>query len=266
VIFLAIPSIILLILSLYTFHIGDKELDYTCQTGEKIDGWNVLDGTADCWNGDDEDDNATNQEFRDWVDEQNNTAQPYENRASLMILGSVTLGVIFYFYIVEFSWRVSEYFDDGRRFDFDLPQSASGANFSPEMAQARAEFPHWNQYQIQAFFDQGWSNAMLHKWIESQDETLQKKNSINEKKREVEKRFNCSYCNSRTNEVCDVPNGCKNGICKKCRESGRAKRHYRYVVAKKGWISNQVYPVQNGYKCYECSKSKWRDDGSDVGY
>lgn len=47
VIFLAIPSIVLLILSLYTFHIREKELDYTCQTGEKIDGWNVLDGTID---------------------------------------------------------------------------------------------------------------------------------------------------------------------------------------------------------------------------
>ena len=49
-------------------------------------------------------------------------------------------------------------------------------------------------------------------------------------------------------------------------ENPAERKSIRYVVTKKGWISNQVYPVHNGYKCQECSKSKWRDDGSDVGY
>jgi hypothetical protein len=293
VIFLAIPSIVLLILSLYTFHIGGQELDYTCQTGEKIDGWNVLDGTADCLNGDDEDNNTKNQDFRNWVDEQNNTSQSYEKRAFLMILGAIALGVIFYFYIDDFSWRISGYFDDdfhdiyeedyvNRYLQLSIqqepvsnpPQSASGANFSPEMTQSMAEYPQWtqdelqgysDQDELQGYFDQGWSVLELYGWV--LNKKRQEEDRINrEEKRKEEKKFKCSYCNSGTNEVCDVPNGCKNGICKKCRESGRAKKHYRYVVTKKGWISNQVYPVHNGYKCQECSKSKWRDDGSDVGY
>ena len=165
-------------------------------------------------------------------------------------------------------------------------QSASEPNFSPEMTQAMAEYPQWtqdelqgysDQDELQGYFDQGWSVLKLYGWVLNKkrqeedrinrEEKRKEQDRINrEEKRKEKKKFKCSYCNSGTNEVCDVPNGCKNGICKKCRESGRAKEHYRYVVTKKGWISNQVYPVHNGYKCHECSKSKWRDDGSDVGY
>jgi len=307
VIFLAIPSIVLLILSLYTFHIGGQELDYTCQTGEKIDGWNVLDGTADCLNGDDEDNNTKNQDFRKWVDEQNNTAQSYENRAFLMILGAITLGVIFYFYIDDFSWRISGYFDDdfhdiyeedyvNRYLQLSIqqepvsnpPQSASGANFSPEMTQSMAEYPQWtqdelqgysDQDELQGYFDQGWSVLELYGWVLNKkrqeedrinrEEKRREEERINrEEKRKEEKKFKCSYCNSDTNYSCDKANSCKSGICKKCRESGKAEKNYTEIVTKKGWISNRVAYYPNGYLCKKCSTttSKWGDDGSDVGY
>lgn len=82
------------------------------------------------------------------------------------------------------------------------------------------------------------------------------------------KTMECSYCNSGTNYVCDVPNGCKNGICKKCRESGKAKANYTKTVLKRGWITNQVSFRRKGYQCKKCSTntSKWVDDGSDIGY
>ena len=79
----------------------------------------------------------------------------------------------------------------------------------------------------------------------------------------------CSYCGSGTNYVCRVPNGCKNGICKKCRDSGRAKEYTRWEVIKRGWIYNRVIPVRDGYMCKKCAiiaSRKWSDDGSDVGY
>ena len=89
-----------------------------------------------------------------------------------------------------------------------------------------------------------------------------------EEEREEEKKSRCSYCNSGTNYSCDVANSCKSGICKKCRESGKAKENYTKVVTKKGGISNRVAYYPNGYQCKKCSTttSKWGDDGSDVGY
>lgn len=87
-----------------------------------------------------------------------------------------------------------------------------------------------------------------------------------EQKKKIEHKYKCNYCSSGTDLVCDVPNGCKNGICEKCRKSGKAKENTRWEVIKRGWITNRVVPVRNGYKCKECSKSKWGDDGSDVGY
>jgi hypothetical protein len=87
-----------------------------------------------------------------------------------------------------------------------------------------------------------------------------------EQKKKIEHKYKCNYCSSGTDLVCDVPNGCKNGICEKCRKSGKAKENTRWEVIKRGWITNRVIPVRNGYKCKECSKSKWGDDGSDVGY
>ena len=85
-------------------------------------------------------------------------------------------------------------------------------------------------------------------------------------KKKIEYKYKCNYCRSGTDLVCDVPNGCKNGICEKCRKSGKAKENTRWEVIKRGWITNRVVPVRNGYKCKECSKNKWGDDGSDVGY
>lgn len=89
-----------------------------------------------------------------------------------------------------------------------------------------------------------------------------------EQKRRNEKKLKCSYCNSGTNYVCRVPNGCKNGVCKRCRESGRAKEHFKSVVIKKRWHGQwaDVRSVRDGYKCKKCATSKWFDDGSDVGY
>ena len=81
----------------------------------------------------------------------------------------------------------------------------------------------------------------------------------------------CSYCDSGTNYVCRVPNGCKNGVCKRCRESGRAKEHFKSVVIKKRWHGQwaDVRSVRDGYMCKKCAiiaSRKWSDDGSDVGY
>lgn len=42
------------------------------------------------------------------------------------------------------------------------------ANVDPEMARAMAEFPQWNQEEIQGYFDQGWNIESLKDWVNNQ--------------------------------------------------------------------------------------------------
>jgi len=97
------------------------------------------------------------------------------------------------------------------------------------------------------------------------DMKVQRQQAVQKKK--IEYKYKCSYCNSGTDLVCDVANVCKNGICKKCRESGKAAINYDKVVVKKGWIVNRVAFYPDGHQCKRCSTTtnKWFDDGSDVG-
>ena len=95
-VFFAIPAIIMLGFSYYSFQIVDADaLDYTCGSGEHIEGWEVLDGNSDCSDGSDEMDTETNQEHKQWVEKQNDTMQPNERNGALSCCGFFIFGLIF---------------------------------------------------------------------------------------------------------------------------------------------------------------------------
>ena len=50
----------------------------------------------------------------------------------------------------------------------EIPTQASSADVTPQMADAMARFPQWNQEDIQGYFDQGWDVESLQEWIDGQ--------------------------------------------------------------------------------------------------
>ena len=103
--------------------------------------------------------------------------------------------------------------------------------------------------------------------VERQNPTTVMSNSV-KVETEPEKKYTCNYCRIGTNYICDEPNGCQNGVCKKCRDSGKANMMLEFVVTQRKWywLRARGYYREVGYRCKECSKSKWVNDGSDVGY
>ena len=67
--------------------------------------------------------------------------------------------------------------------------------------------------------------------------------------------YRCSYCNTKTNEKCGWT-GCNNGVCQKCKSSGRAQKHYKQVSEKKAWHGQwaRVEYIRSGYRCKKCSE------------
>ena len=106
IIFIAIPAIIMLGFTFHMWNVHSQDLEYTCISGEKIDGWEVLDNNPDCSDGSDEMNTEENVEHKQWVEEQNDTIQPEERDAALSLCGSLIFGLIFYFAIWrDFFWE-----------------------------------------------------------------------------------------------------------------------------------------------------------------
>jgi len=100
--FFAIPAIIMLGIFYYSLFIVDANaLDYTCGSGEHIEGWKVLDGNSDCSDGSDEMETETNLEHKQWVERQNDTMQPNEIISAISCCGFIILGLIFVLWVQD---------------------------------------------------------------------------------------------------------------------------------------------------------------------
>jgi len=77
---------------------------------------------------------------------------------------------------------------------------------------------------------------------------------------EKRNKLRCSYCNAETNGKCGWT-GCNNGVCQKCKSSGRAQKHYKKVGEKKAWHGqwSRVEYIRSGHRCKTCSQKDTRN-------
>lgn len=258
-----------------------EEQYFSCSDDLEIEGSKVLDGTDDCPGGLDE---QRNYIFGDSSEAQI-FEEKYRGKLSWFACGFfcyIPLFIIILissFPVVETNEKsdVDLSFDDLNGVDLEIENikgtisyndaklisQKCGVTFQKVISRVkkndRVYLPTIKTLQIEPRLNPGRVELLSPK-------TLTK--SSPKEKKETEKKHRCSYCNSGTNYICDEANGCQNGICKKCRDSGKANMMLEFVVTetKWYWLRARGYYRKIGYNCKECSKSKWVDDGSDVGY
>jgi hypothetical protein len=232
---------------------------YDCNSGDQVKIWEVLDGESDCKDGSDELQTLENQEIKKKSDYENSSMQNYEQfSAALCCLGAI------FWAIAVFVLGYEGYLD---RFESDEAHHATGSDSKDFRKYLKKEFGSSSSSRERKarednpnIFDQMVKNQMDYY---ARNPNLQAQLIKNQEK---ERSLKCSYCDSDTEYECDV-SGCKSGICKKCRGSGKAKANYTKTIHKRGWITNQVSFNRKGYQCKNCSTnpSIYGDDGSDVG-